>query len=174
MLHGKTKAWIDSRLRNVVALVVPDRRCGRCSAPRCMSRRGAAAESEIRGRRRAGLRPAAGGDLRPGDQHRALIQHELLGHNEGSVTFAPKVKRFLAQHYPGYEVRLWGDPKGQDRGQGGERTSYEIFAANGLKVTPAPNLKQNDIDTGCRRWPRSLAKSTTATRASCCRRCAGR
>jgi hypothetical protein len=149
MLHGKTKAWIDSRLRNVVALVVP----GSPVWPMFRTEMHVAGEVLRPNPKYVvdvgldfGLQPAA--IFGQAINHRALIQHELLGHNEGSVTFAPKVKRFLAQHYPGYEVRLWGDPKGQDKGgQGGERTSYEIFAANGLKVTPAPNLKQNDIDT---------------------------
>jgi hypothetical protein len=38
--------------------------------------------------------------------NRILMQHELIGSNEGAVTFAPKVKRFLAKHYPNSPVRL--------------------------------------------------------------------
>jgi hypothetical protein len=148
MLHGKTKAWIDSRLRNVVALVVD----GSPVWPMFRSETHVASEILRPNPKYAvdvgldfGLQPAA--IFGQAINQRALVQNELLGHNESSVTFAPKVKRFLAQHYPDYEVRLWGDPKGQDRGQMSERTSYDIFEANGLKVRPAPNLKQNDITT---------------------------
>jgi hypothetical protein len=60
------------------------------------------------------------------------------------------VKRFIAEHYldPDLrDVRLFGDPKGQDRGQTDDRMAYDIFAANGLRVRPAPNLRQNMIAT---------------------------
>ena len=71
---------------------------------------------------------------------RVFVQYELLGFNEGAVTFAPKVKRFLETHYAGMNVRLFGDPKGQDRGQSDERTAYDVFAAAGMTVTPAGPL----------------------------------
>jgi hypothetical protein len=148
MLHGKTKAWIDSRLRNVVALVVDG------SPVWPMFRVETHVSTEV-------LRPHLDYPVDVGldfgrqpaaifgqsINQRALIQNELLGLNEGAVTFAPKVKRFLAAHYTNCEVRLWGDPKGQDKGQADERTAYDIFEANGLKVRPAPNLKQNMIAT---------------------------
>jgi hypothetical protein len=82
--------------------------------------------------------------------NRIMIPRELIGFNEGAVTFAPKVKRFIAQHFPDHaleDVRFWGDPKGQDKGQADERTAYDIFAANGMKVRPPPALKQNMIST---------------------------
>ena len=148
MLHGKTKAWIDSRMRNVVALVVDG------SPVWPMFRVEAHVSSEVLRPNPKypvdvgldfGRQPAA--IFGQAINQRALIQHELLGLNEGAVTFAPKVKRFLAQNYPGFEIRLWGDPKGQDKGQADERTAYDIFAANGLRVVPAPNLKQNMIAT---------------------------
>jgi hypothetical protein len=68
--------------------------------------------------------------------NRVFVQHELLGYNEGAVTFAPKVKRFLAEKYPGFEVRLFGDPKGCDGGATDDRTAYDVFEAEGLRVTP--------------------------------------
>jgi hypothetical protein len=148
MLPGKTKAWIDSRLRNVVALVVD-------GSPVWPSFR---VESHVAGEP---LRPIPGYEVQVGldfgrqpaaifgqaVNNRALIQHELLGFNEGAVTFAPKVKRFLETTYPGYKFRIFGDPKGQDRGQADERTAYDIFRANGMPVQAAPNLKQNMIAT---------------------------
>ncbi|MCK1445417.1 hypothetical protein IVB43_23820 [Bradyrhizobium sp. 48] len=150
-LFGKKKAWIDSRLRNVVALVVE----GSPVYPEFVV--------DVHVSRDA-LRPIPGVQLTVGldfgrqpaaifmqaANNRVYVQYELLGHNESSVTFAPKVKRFIAEKYPEWElsqVRFYGDPKGQDKGQQSERTSYEIFEANGMVVRPPPGLRQNDITT---------------------------
>ena len=78
--------------------------------------------------------------------HRLQIQREFRMYGVGAATFAPELKRFLAQHYPGATVRFTGDPKGQDRGQADERTAYDIFSALGMRVTPCP-VKGNNIET---------------------------
>lgn len=148
---AKEKAWIDSRLMVRVVLVVDG------SPVWPMFRVEAHVANEV-------LRPHAGYDVDVGldfgrqpaaifgqsINQRALVQRELLGHNEGAVTFAPKVRRFIAQQYPDHDIkrfRFWGDPKGQDKGQADERTAYDIFTANGMTVRPAPGLKQNMIST---------------------------
>lgn len=147
-LAGKTKAWIDSRLRNVVALVVdgspvwPAFRVETHVVPEALR---PVDGYEVLVGLDFGRQPAA--IFGQAVNNRALIQYELLGHNEGAVTFAPKVKRFLEKNYPGHKFRLFGDPKGQDKGQADERTAYDIFAANGMPVRPAPDLKQNMIAT---------------------------
>lgn len=150
-LFGKKKAWIDSRLRNVVALVVD----GSPVYPEFVVEVHVAREP---------LRPIPGATLTVGldfgrqpaaifmqaANNRVYVQYELLGKNEGAVTFAPKVRRFLAEKYPLWEmsnIRFWGDPKGQDKGQADERTAYDIFEANGMIVRPPPGLKQNMIET---------------------------
>lgn len=151
MIPGKSKAWIDSHLRNTVTLVVD----GSPVFP--MFRR----EVHIAN---VALRPVIGQTLSVGldfgrqpaaifgqaVNNRVLIQQELLGLNEGAVTFAPKVKRFIAKNFPDHrleEVEFWGDPKGRDKGQADERTAYDIFAANGMTVRPPPGLKNNMIAT---------------------------
>lgn len=65
------------------------------------------------------------------------VLSELPGSNEGASKFAPRVKRHLAQHYPGFKVEFWGDPRGADKGQSDESTAYDIFMANGMRVLPA-------------------------------------
>jgi hypothetical protein len=45
--------------------------------------------------------------------------------------------RFIAQRFPDHPLsrfRFWGDPKGQDKTQTDDRTAYEVFEANGMKV----------------------------------------
>jgi hypothetical protein len=56
------------------------------------------------------------------------------------------LKRFLERNYPGYRIRFVGDPKGQDRHQSSDRTSYDVFKEHGMIVMPAP-VKNNDIAT---------------------------
>lgn len=152
-LRGKSKAWIDSRLMVRVVLVVD----GSPVWPMFRSEVHVAREP---------LRPVPGHDVVVGldfgrqpaavfmqaVNNRVLVQYELIGLNEGAVTFAPKVKRFLETHYPAdgprgeYKFRLVGDPKGQDKTQTDDRTAYQVFAAHGMPVTPAP-VKQNMIAT---------------------------
>lgn len=147
-LRSKTKAWIDSRLMCRVALVVE----GQAVWP--MFRR----EYHVS---RDALKPIPGhevcvsldfGRIHPAAlfaqdiNGRLFVQFEMLGFNEPASVFAPRVKRFLTQHYPGYTVRFVGDPKGRDKGQQTEQSSYDIFAHNGMPVRPAP-VRQNDIET---------------------------
>jgi hypothetical protein len=150
-IAGKTKAWIDSRLMVRVVLVVE----GSPVFPMFRRETHIAAEP---------LRPVPGHAVTVGldfgrqpaaifmqaINNRVFVQYEILGFNEGAVTFAPKVRRFIAEHYPDHRLDdfLWfGDPKGQDKGQADERTAYDIFAHNGMMVRPAPDLKQNMIET---------------------------
>lgn len=76
---------------------------------------------------------------------RIQIQFELRAYNAGATTFAPIVKRFLQQTYPGCRYKFWGDPKGQDKGQATDHTSYQIFSHHGIEITPAP-VKGNSIE----------------------------
>jgi hypothetical protein len=140
-LRSKPKPWIDSRLRNVVALVVD----GSPVWPQF------SVDTHVStGPLRPvptwpvvvgldfGRQPAAIFMQQIGE--RVFVQYELLGFNEGAVTFAPKVKRFLETHYAGMNVQFYGDPKGQDKGQSDERTAYDVFQAAGMTVTPAGPL----------------------------------
>ncbi len=147
-LRGKSKAWIDSRLMNRVALVVE----GQPVWP--MFRR----EFHVA---REALRPIPHYDVQvwldfgrvyPAALFaqevgaRVFVQYEMLGFNEPASVFAPKVQRFLTTHYPSYSARFIGDPKGRDRGQQTEQSSYDIFRSHGMPVQPAP-VKMNDIET---------------------------
>jgi hypothetical protein len=77
--------------------------------------------------------------------NRILIQHELIGNNEGAVTFAPKVQRFLATHYPNCPVRFYGDPKGNDKTQTSDTSGIDVFRGHGMIVQDPPGLKNNNI-----------------------------
>jgi hypothetical protein len=146
-LAGKSRAWIESRLMNRVALVVE----GQPVWP--MFRR----EFHVA---RDPLRPVEGHDVivaldfgrvfpaalfAQEVNQRIFIQYEILGFNEPASMFAPRVQRFLTQHYPQFAVRFVGDPKGADRGQQTDTSSYDIFKSHGMPVSPAP-IKQNKIE----------------------------
>jgi len=75
-----------------------------------------------------------------------VILDELQGFNISSVGFAPMIKRKLEQKFPGYTLQAVGDPKGADKNQADERTSFDVFKANGIPMRPAP-VKMNAIET---------------------------
>lgn len=148
---GQTKAWIDSRLMVRVVLVTDG------SPVYPMFRREVHVSREV-------LRPHRGYEVYCGldfgrspaaifcqpINNRVQFQYELIGSGEGAAVFAPKVRRFAAQNFPDHpvsEIKFFGDPKGQDRGQGDERTAYEIFGANGMTVRAPPGLYNNMIAT---------------------------
>jgi hypothetical protein len=152
LIQGKNRPWIQSRILNEVATVVD----GSPVWPMFRTEVHVAREALRVAPRHPvtvgldfGRQPAA--IFMQLVNNRIFVQYELLGQNEGAQSFAPKVRRFLAQHYPDHDiasdVHLYGDPKGQDRMQTDDRTAYDIFAFNNLRVRAAPNLKQNMIAT---------------------------
>lgn len=79
------------------------------------------------------------------------ILSELIGDGESAQIFAPRVKRHLAQKYPGFEAEFWGDPRGSDGTQATEDTAFSIFMANGMRVLPAttdnnPVLRRSAVE----------------------------
>ena len=146
-VQGKKKDWIDSRLRNKI-LFVSD---GDPVWPSFNRDTHLAAEPlypianyEVVIGMDFGRRPCA--IFTQQVNNRVFIQYELRGYNMSAVVFAPIFKRFLETHYRGFKYRIFGDPKGQDKGQATEKTPYEVFAAHGIVVTPAP-VKNNNIET---------------------------
>jgi hypothetical protein len=151
MIPGKSKAWIDSRLRNVCVLVVD----GSPVFPMFRKELHVAREA-LRPQKHNPLAVGLDFGRQPamiaGQQigNRAFFQYELLGMNEGAITFAPKVKRFLTEHYPDHpldKINFWGDPKGKDKGQAEDRTAFDIFRNLGMFVRDPPGLLNNSIPT---------------------------
>lgn len=76
---------------------------------------------------------------------------ELIGQNESAERFAPRVKRHLAQFYPGARAEFWGDPRGGDGTQATEVTAFDIFRKFGMTVLPAttdnsPELRRSTVE----------------------------
>lgn len=146
-MQGKPKAWIDSRLRNIINFVIdgdpvwtsfnPDTHIAPLPL---MPVKGYVVDIGMD----FGRRPCA--LFTQVINNRIQFQMELRAYNSSAVVFAPIFKAFLERNYPGFTYRIYGDPKGQDKGQTDERTPYEIFAAHGIKVTPAP-VKNNHLAT---------------------------
>jgi hypothetical protein len=66
------------------------------------------------------------------------ILREMVAENTGAKEFARALKRVLATEYPERDVSLWGDPAGEDMGQSDDSTPFLMFAAEKLRVLPAP------------------------------------
>lgn len=149
-ITGKTKSWIDSRLMVKVTLVVEGSPVWpnfkpEVHVPAVLLTPNPNYDVDV------GLDFGRQPSMTSGQgvNNRIMVQYELIGVNEGAVTFAPKVKKFLATHYPDVplnRIRFWGDPKGADKTQVDDRTAFDIFAAHGMTVRGPPQLLQNKIE----------------------------
>jgi hypothetical protein len=144
--QGKTKAWIDSRLRNQITFVVDGSPVFKNFNPDTHIASEALEVVEghdvIVGLDFGHSRPAA--LCVQVIDGRIFIQYEFRRYGMSAVQFAPQLKRFLEDKYRGCRAKFFGDPKGADRGQATDRTAYDIFKHNGMIVIPACD-KQNRL-----------------------------
>lgn len=142
--QGKTKAWIDSRLRNQITFVVDGSPVFKNFNPdthiAAETLEVVSGHDVIVGLDFGHTRPAA--ICMQVIDGRIFIQHEFRRYGVSAVGFAPQFKRFLEEKYKNCRYRMFGDPKGQDMGQAGDRTSFDVFKFNGMTVEPACD-KQN-------------------------------
>jgi hypothetical protein len=145
LVKGKEKAWIDSRLMNRISVWVD----GKAVWPQFNI------ETHVA---KSPLEPVPGYPILMGMDFgrnpavvfaqlvgsRWYVLDEVIGQDIDTVAFAPFVKRKLDTRFPGYEFRIWGDPKGADKVQSSERTSYDVMDSFGLRVVPAP-CGDNDL-----------------------------
>src|SRR5438105_2418558 len=73
-----------------------------------------------------------------------FVQREFIAKDESATEFAPALKAYLAQHYPGFTFNFWGDPAGGKRGEANDETPFMVFRQHGMIVLPAPN-PQNQL-----------------------------
>jgi hypothetical protein len=146
--QGKARSYIDSKLLNKITFFVE----GDPVWP--MFREDTHVSSQflkpIPGRTVAvgidctGRQPAAviGQEI----ESRLYVQYEFRDYGVGSVTYAPRLKRFLAQKYPGFtDFQFWGDPKGADKGATYEVSQFQVFQSVGIPIVAAP-VPNNNID----------------------------
>lgn len=140
-VQGKTKSWIDANVMNRVS----PRRDGK---PVLMD-----FKREVHVAKRQvdpipglpilvgcdfGRRPAAiFGQYIRGSWH---ILHELVCRDMGASAFAPLLRNELAQRFPGFPFKIWGDPSGDFKGQNDNTTPYQIFRSQKLPILPAPSI----------------------------------
>jgi hypothetical protein len=68
------------------------------------------------------------------------VLHELIARDMGAKKFAPLLRNEIAQHFPGFRFRIWGDPSGDFKGQNDETVPFQIFRSNQLPIQPAPSI----------------------------------
>ena len=84
-----------------------------------------------------GLTPAAVfGQITPNG--RWIIVDELVADDMGFDQFSDLVLLHVARFYRGLEIVYIGDPAGQQRSQSDEKTCFQIGAAKGMQIQPAP------------------------------------
>lgn len=142
-IGGQTKQWIDANIMNRSSVVVDGkpvypnfRRDVHVSDRHLEPVVGAPI---IVGVDSSGRNPAAliGQNLR-GDW---FIQREFIGRDVSMQEFAPQLKAYLMQHYPGHEFVFWGDPAGSQRGAAMDTTPHDIMRGCGMIVRPSPDAQ---------------------------------
>lgn len=98
-----------------------------------------------------GLTPAAVIGQRQANG-RWLILKEIVATDMGMSRFAPILRVELQRLSPGHkEIKVYGDPAGDQRAQTDERTPYDILRANGIVAYPAPSndpaLRIDSVET---------------------------
>lgn len=89
-----------------------------------------------------GLTPAAVLAQRDPSDGQVQIFRELVAQDLGAVSFGRELSRILKTECPGRSALGWGDPAGMQRSQVDERTPFDVLAAQGLPIGPAPT---NDV-----------------------------
>lgn len=77
--------------------------------------------------------------LQPGPFNRWIAFDEFLAEDLSAIDFAPNLKLYLDATYPGYKFKGWGDPSGDNRGQGTDDTPFKIIRAVGIPCYPTAN-----------------------------------
>lgn len=140
-IAGKTKAWIDANVLNRVS----PRRDGKPVLPDF--------NRSVHVAKKA-LEPVPGVEIIIGcDFGRRpcaiflqnvrgtwYVLHELIARDMGARKFAPLLRNELAQNFPGFRFRLWGDPSGDFKGQNDDQVPFQIFRSNQLPIQPAPSI----------------------------------
>ena len=139
-IAGKEKGWIDSNIMNRSSVVTD----GRPVYPQFRREVNVATKPleiipaiPVTVGLDFGRQPAAAiGQMLRNDW---FVQREYVGRDMSASEFAPLLKTYLVQQYPGFSFIFWGDPAGATRGQANDKTPFEVFAEHGMKVEPAPN-----------------------------------
>jgi hypothetical protein len=61
---------------------------------------------------------------------------EFIATDAGAIEFAPMLKRYLEENYPGFKFKGWGDPSGNNRNQANSDTPFKIIRAAGIPCFP--------------------------------------
>lgn len=145
-LGGQTKSWIDANVMNRSAVVVNGqpvypqfRRDAHVAQQPLDPIEGVTVQVGLD----FGRQPAAliGQNLRTD----WFIQREYIGRHMSATEFAPLLKSYLSQEYPGFAFVFWGDPSGGYAGQASDDTPFKVFAAHGMRVRPAPGDNKDSL-----------------------------
>jgi len=61
---------------------------------------------------------------------------EMVLTDSGAIDFAPTLKRYIEDTYPGHTFKGWGDPSGDNKNQSNSETPFQIMRAAGIPCYP--------------------------------------
>lgn len=149
LLKGKSKSWIDTRLMNRAGTQVAGEPVWpgysdqhHWSNGPIEAKPGHAIVVGID----FGRKPAAVALQKIGE--RVFVLGECYAEGMGASRFAPYLKSWLANNFPGQSYVLWGDPSGDYEGQADDQTPFMIFRGHGMPVMPAPGDNRLSLRVG--------------------------
>lgn len=163
IIKGKSRDWINARVMNRVGIYKAGRPVFESFKPEVHT---AVEELEAI----AGFPLTVGIDFARNPaavvtqtvRNRLFVLAEFGQENVSAETFAPALKTWLAARFPdwmapnsdrpGHGIAFFGDPTGDNKGQGTDDTPFRIFRRYGMFVRPAPgnnsiSIRLNTIDS---------------------------
>lgn len=61
---------------------------------------------------------------------------EFVTTDTSAARFAPELKAYIDEHYPGFKFKFWGDPAGDQKGQATDDTPYKILRRHKISAFP--------------------------------------
>jgi len=97
-----------------------------------------------------GRTPACAFTQKQSIYNRWVVFDEFTSENVSAASFAPAVKKYIEENYKGYTFRGWGDPSGNNRGQGTDDTPFQILQGAGITCYPTadnnPMLRRASLE----------------------------
>lgn len=149
IIRGKRKSWIDVYVRNQIGAHFS----GKAVYERAFNRQTHVATQPLTPENGTPIRIGMDFGLTPAaiitqrlTSGRWLIHRELCARNMGAARFARILRFFLTNWLAAYnlaprdfDIRIWGDPRGDDRAQSDETTPFQMLRTHGgLDCYPAP------------------------------------
>ncbi len=143
LIQGKTRNWINVYVRNMIGADFDGRQVQPhfLEETHCVDEIEPVEGHEIIGGVDFGLTPACLFKQKVNGQW--LVLKEIVLENAGAVGLGERLHDVMATHFPGFRLRIGGDPAGDQRAGTDKRTPFQILRTAGFNARP---VETNDVE----------------------------